>query len=396
MFNLRSSQQISDFLFNYLKLKPIKLTEKKKASVDESVIINYAEKENVEFCKLLLEYRKLEKAKGTYLADIKRWMQTTKRFDNLVVLLHPDFWLNTTETCRSSSSNPNQQNQPKHGDIREGLPWKVLREIYISLQDKNWCLGEVDYEGAEVKTVANISMDYQLIEDLNNNLDMHSHWTNVIFGWDYDLPYIKKNFEEERHIVKNNWTFANIYLAGAESIAREFRKFDVYKKFVRDIYNKLPKKTQPFFDFFESFSVRHISDCQDVFFGRYSRLKQWQKEYIDFYYRNGYIETPLGFRRNHPLTPNEIVNFPIQATSFHILLHSLIRVQKELLKNDFKSYPIAQIHDSGLFMLWKPEAHEFFELVDDLMINHELPIAKEAALGTEWSIGRDWLNMKTI
>lgn len=393
--NLNSPQQIADFLYNHLKLNPIKETQGGKSSTDVSVITHYAEKEEIEFCKYLLGHRKLVKAQGTYLEELQRWMQEGIRNNTNCTLLHPDMWLNTTETFRSSSASPNVQNQPNHGEIIPDIPWNILRKIIVTLNKKDWWLMEVDYEGAEVKTAANLSEDKQLVKDLNDDMDMHSHWTNVIFGWNKDFKEIKKDFSEERHIVKNNWTFANMFGAGPASMAREFRKFDVYRNFVQNKWEQSGQE-EPFFDFFALYSERHLRECQEVFFNRYKGLKEWQDGIVNLYYQNGYIETPLGFRRNYPLTRNEIINFPIQSVSFHILLDSIIRINKNLLTNKFKSVMIAQIHDSIMFLVYKPEVLELIEMVDDIMVNHRLPIPKKAKLGTEWSLGVNWKDMVSL
>jgi len=258
-------------------------------------------------------------------------------------------------------------------------------------------IAEVDYEGAEVKTAGNLSGDKQLLKDLNEDLDMHSHWTNVIFGWNYELPEVKKLHDDERYIVKNNWTFANIYGASNISIAREFRKFDVYKNFVREKYRKgSPYNKDPWNQFYIEYSEKHFAEAQKEFFNRYKGLKEWQEDQLQFYYGNGYIETPLGFRRNYPLTQNEIFNFPIQSCSFHILLDAIIRIEEKLLQSNLKSYMCTQIHDSIFFMFYKKEALELMELVDYEMINHNLPIPKKVELATEWSVGKNWMNMKTL
>ena len=178
-FNLNSSQQMQEFLYEFLDLKPIKKPNEKTGniSVDESVISYYAEKENVKFCALLLAYRKLLKAKNTYLADIFRNI-SYKDFH-----LHPEFWLNTAETYRSSSTDPNFQNIPKHGQIITGLMWKEIRKIISSKLHPDWLLAEVDYEQAEMKVAGMLGNDKQMIQDLNNKLDSHSHWAIELFGF---------------------------------------------------------------------------------------------------------------------------------------------------------------------------------------------------------------------
>ena len=100
-FNLNSPKQVQEFLFDFLKLKPLgEKNDKGNHSVDEKVLTEYAEKHGVEFCKMLLDYRKLMKARNTYVKGVRR--KITK--GNLI---HPDFWIHIAETYRSSSSNLN-------------------------------------------------------------------------------------------------------------------------------------------------------------------------------------------------------------------------------------------------------------------------------------------------
>lgn len=108
-FNINSSQQVAEFLYDFLKLNPVKQTSGGKSgiqknSVDASVIQYHAEKDNNEFCRLLLDRRKIEKANGTTVAGLKRFIID---HGEGLYKIHPDFWLNIVETYRSSSSDPN-------------------------------------------------------------------------------------------------------------------------------------------------------------------------------------------------------------------------------------------------------------------------------------------------
>ena len=238
-FNINSSQQVQQFLYEFLNLNPLTAkNEKGNYSVDESIISEYATKYNIEFCSLLLNYRKLYKAINTYLADIFRNID----YDTLIIL-HPDFWLNTAETFRSSSSNPNFQNFPKHGDLIPGIVYKIIRKLFIcSITEKNkgktdfldWLLGEVDYIQNEMKVAGMLSDDPQLIQDMNEDLDFHSHWAIEIFGLKgMSYKEVKEKYDDTyRYLAKNNFTFANIFGAGNISIAQEFRKFDYYKDYI--------------------------------------------------------------------------------------------------------------------------------------------------------------------
>ena len=406
VFNLQSTPQLRKFLFDFCNMKSIKKTEGGKTgnvndSTDESVLLQFAEKENNEFCKLLLQYRKLKKARGTYVKSILRYIQERNINGELIHLIHPDFALNIVETYRSSANNPNLQNIAKHGDIitflmedgtrdkKRSVEWNLFRKVFTS-QGLGYWLAEVDYEGAEVKTAANLSLDPVLIDDLNHDMDMHSHWTNLIFEWDFPLRVIKEKYKEERQITKNNWTFANFYGAGPNSMGASFLKFDIFKEFVLKKFKEQRNREQGFNTFADKFAVEHFVYCQEVFWERYKVHKAWQNQLVSDYYETGYVETLLGFRRYHPLKRNEILNTPIQSISFHLLLNSIIEVQKEIITNHWQSKQIGQIHDSGLSMVPTKELYAYKEMVDDKMINHSLPIPKAAKLGTDWTICKTW------
>jgi DNA polymerase I-like protein with 3'-5' exonuclease and polymerase domains len=389
-FNLRSNPQMQEFLYEFLQLTPFKETKKGGASTDEEVINHYAD-QGIEFCKLLIQYRKLHKALTTYVYDIKRNV-----FDD--GMIHHELWLNIAETFRSSSTDPNLQNVPKHGYIIAGLMWKIIRKIFVRLGD-DWLLGEVDYDGAEVKVAAMVGDDPQLIEDTNNDLDMHSHWAIQLFGLKgYSYEQVKEKFgENERFIAKNNFTFATLFGAGNKSIALEMRKSEFYETYVKQFYNQRMTKNQGWTDYFIDFSDYHVQECQDAFYTRYHVHKVWQDTIVDNYYKTGYVDNPFGFRRRYPLQRNEIINHPIQSTSFLLLLDSLILIDKELINNNWRTHLNNQIHDSGLANIHKYEVGDFIDMSNDLMTNKpHLPWTQKIKMKTDWEFGKNWLDMKRV
>jgi len=301
---------------------------------------------------------------------------------------------------------------PKHGDIINGVPWHNIRKIFtrIEFYKQYQCgnyqlnlqegmLGEVDYVGAEVKVAAAISEDDQLIEDLNNGYDQHSHWAGVIFGINKSVDEIKATHKDERFLAKNNFTFANLFGASSISMAEEFRKSDFYVEYVKKAFQKA-KQVKGFdkswSDFFKDYSEQHITECQKVFYKRYSGVEEWQKWIVDSYYDLGYVENPLGFRRRYPMKRNEIINFPIQSTSFHLLLHSLIETENKMRELDLRSKVVGQIHDSGYFNIFKNEAEQVMDLVEGCMtIKPMFKWLGKVKLEAEWELSdSNWLDLK--
>jgi DNA polymerase I len=391
--NLSSNPQLQEFLFEFLKLKPVKEKNIKTGnySTAEDVLTHYADHENVEFCKLLLSYRKLEKARSTYLEGIRRFIEKGG------CVIHPDLWLNIAETYRSSSTDPNFQNQPKHGEIIPGVSWSAIRKMYVR-KGSQYLFGEVDYEGAEVKSAAMESQDPQLIEDLNNDMDMHSHWARPLFGLqDLDYGQVKSEHKEERFLAKNNFTFATMFGASNTSVAEEMRKQEFFRKYVYEKFYKKSARPVDWDVYYVEFSENLVKDCQEQFFGRYKVLNQFYESILKLYYTQGFVENLLGFRRNYPLKRNEVINFRIQSTSFLLLLDSIIQIEEYLEENPMRSHPICQIHDSMENNIWMPEAPDYMEMVDYFMTNKpHLPFTHKIKMGTEWEMGRNWLDMHVI
>lgn len=392
-FNLNSNPQMQEFLYEFLGLEPLKPANEKTGniSVDEPTITHYAEHDGVKFCALLIAYRKLLKAKNTYLADIFR------NISNKDWHLHPEFWLNVAETYRSSSTDPNFQNIPKHGKIFAEIMWKIIRKMFTGLPHKDWLLAEVDYVGAETKVAGMLGNDGQMIEDLNRDLDMHSHWAIELFGLQgMSYKQVKQKYDETyRFLAKNNFTFANFFGAGAPSIAAEFRKSEYYKEYVEDKWQQLTSRKGNWDTYYVQFSEDHIAKCQNAFYERYYVYKSWQDAIVSNYYKTGYVDNPFGFRRRYPLKRNEIINYPIQSTSFLLLLDSLISIEEVMEKDSYwQSHLIGQVHDSGMANVYKYEAPDFIDMVDDFMCNKpHLPWTQKVKMQTDWSFGRNWMDM---
>jgi DNA polymerase-1 len=287
------------------------------------------------------------------------------------------------------------QNIPKHGNIIDGFKWSNIRKMFTAL-DKGWLIGEVDYVGAEVKIAALLTNDSVLIQDLLEDMDMHSHWANVLFGINKDLKIIKKEHPDERFLAKNNFTFANLFGAGFRSIAEEMRKHDFYYNYVQSIWENEGHSGQRWNTFYIEFSEQHIQDCQEEFYKRYKGVKKWQDELIAFYRIHGYIDNPLGFRRRYPLKSTEIINYPIQSTSFLILLHSLVELDDRMIDEELLSHICGQIHDSGFFNIWEEEAYHVMKISKDCLTACHFPWQSKLPLEIEWELGRTWFDLEAV
>jgi len=303
-FNYNSNPDLSFLYYDLYGMKPIK--EKSSAgnySVDAECLKKMLRKTKDENLKKLtnriLAIRKLEKLEGTYL---KNWFE---KLDNRN-RIHPSFMNHTVETYRSSSARPNFQNIPEREQEA-----KKIKQLIVPRYD---CLLKCDYSGSEVCVIAMYSKDKKLIEYLLEGYDFHREWASRIFR----IP-IRQVTKQQRYDAKNGWVFAMFYGSYWENRAKypAFSKVDPY----------------------------HLQNLEKELWQEHKGIKNWQNEQIAFYKRNLYVKTFFGFRRRAPLSINQIINTPIQATSYHLLQNGINNVIKDLKKEKMKSKAIIQVHD---------------------------------------------------
>lgn len=355
-FSYDSNKQLQDFLFSYLKLRTVKKTAGGGASVDAAVLDSFVgtSKFNGElssFCELLLSIKKRKQMVNTYLSGYARLADSNG-------VLHPEYNLHIARTYRSSASNPNSQNIP-HRD-----PFQVrVRKVFIP-RIGDWLL-EADYSGAEVRVLAIYSKDRRLIQQILEGYDMHRAWAAKIF---------QKREEdvtaEQRTDAKTYWVFPILYGAWWKNCMRGFPEV------------RMPQ------NFWSGLDLEMRAEFPQVF--------AWQDGVFEEYQRTGYVQTFLGFRRRAPIDRKEVINMPIQATAFHLLLDAVRKIDAELLKRKMKSRMIAQIHDSILSDVVESELDDVVELIERNMTDIRWSWAGKVPMEVEFEIGRNWLEMKSL
>lgn len=408
---LNSPKQLQQYLYTFCKLKPIKKTSKgENFSTDKEVIKYHAERDDEPLCKKLIEYRGLNKAKSTYVDDIKRNICEDGR-------LHYGFLMFGASSFRPSSTDPNVLNFPKHDDIIPGVPWTIIREVFVPTYEKildkekgDFIFLQVDMTGFELYVGAGISGDPKFIKDVNET-DIHAREAVRIFELDCDPSEVKKRtfifdgkeFKGGKHLrfqAKNNGVFASIYGSNSNSIARNMRLLDSFISFAKDKYKKIKTKLS-FQEWFTPWSEEHLKNWQqEQFFKDYTILKESQESTIAYYKQNGLLEFPMGFRNHYPLTRNEILNRNIQGTAWLNLLYALIHIHDELKKKRFRTSIVLSVYDDILFDAYKPEIYDVIEMADRHMLaNPDLPqfeFSKYLKLKNEWTAGYRFSDMKDI
>jgi uracil-DNA glycosylase family 4 len=338
--NPGSDKQLKELLFDMLKIKSKKDTAKGNPSVDQETL----EGIDREFCRKIVQMRKLKKISGTYIGNYIEGAIDGR--------LYPFFNLNRVKTYRSSSDSPNFQNIP----VRDAEAQKIIR-TGIKPSAGNQLL-EVDYSGVEVRIGACYHKDPEMLRYINDpTTDMHRDMAVKIFQ--EDEAYIKKH-KHLRQAAKNGFVFPQFY-------------GDYYINCAANIWNghikaddktRLKGKGIGTLHQFEN----HLKKIEDDFwYKKFTGYTGWKQQTWREYQRKGYVELLTGFRCGGLMGKNDALNYPIQGAAFHCLLWSLIRLNRKLREEKLRSCIIGQIHDSIILDLFPEEKVKLFPIIRKIM-----------------------------
>lgn len=295
---------------------------------------------------------------GNHVITKVEWLNRSEDVYDIEVEEYHNFFVN--EICvHNSSAAPNFQNLPKRDEESK----KIIRRGIVPSPDS--ILIEADFEGAEVTTALFYNKDKNFHRYLTDpNSDMHADCAKSLFllpsnFFDYSqyTKEQKKKAKMIRFYAKNNWTFAQFYgdwfgscgpvlWENCIESGLELPSGQTVKDWLADkgIYElgEIDHGTITPGSFLE-----HLAEVQEKMWGEmFPEYSQWKKDIVQFYREYGYIETYLGFRFVGYMTNNQCTNYPIQGTSFHLLLSTLNNFYRFLHRNKFKAKIIGQIHDS--------------------------------------------------
>ena len=343
-FNINSTQQLANILFDMLGLPQIK-----KRSTAEDVLERLRDEHPLP--GLMLQYRKLNKLKNTYLDSIPQHIHPETR------RIHSSFNQTIASTGRLSSSNPNFQNIPIRTE--EG---REIRKAF-TIQDKNNVIFSADYSQVELRVMAHLSGDKGLQSAFANGEDIHARTASDIYGVPIDdiLPEMRR--------VAKIVNFGIMYGAGPFRMSQELG---------------IPRA--------ESQSII------DRYFERFAGIR----DYIDSTVRKAetdkYVETMLGRRRpvwnissdNHmhrEAAKRMAINMPIQGTAAEMIKLAMIRIHEHMKSKKMKSKLVLQIHDELLFEASKDELDDFQAMVVEEMegaLKLTVPVIVDSGFGESW------------
>lgn len=350
-FNIRSAQQLGDVLFNGLGLPAPRKTKGGQASTSQQTLEKLAGQHPV--VDSILQYRKLEKMRSTYLDPLPRLVDPQGR-------IHTTFNQKATATGRLSSSNPNLQNIPVRGPLG-----KRMRSCFIAGPGR--LLVSADYSQVELRVLAHVSQDPALLEAFRNGEDIHARTAALV----YDLPPDQVSPDQRRNAKTIN--FGLIYGMGAQKLAQELK-----------------------------IGTAQARDFIARYFERLQGLKAFYEGVEASARKHGFVTTLGGRRRLLPdinaasgqaaaLARRQAINTVIQGSAADIIKLAMLAVARDGRLRELDARLLLQVHDELLLEVPADAAEEAGALVARLMQDVR-PGGRELSvpLLVDWSTGHDW------
>ncbi len=349
-FNINSPKQLGEILFEKLKLPASKKTKSgysTAADVLEKLAPNYP------IVRKILDYRQLTKLKSTYADGLAAFIGTDGR-------IHGKFNQTITATGRISSTDPNLQNIPVRMELG-----RAIRKLFVPAQGHVFV--DADYSQIELRVLAHMSGDENLIEAYRNSSDIHAATAATVFG----VPVSEVTPQMRRDAKAVN--FGIVYGISAFGLSEDL-----------------------------SISRKQASEYIDAYFKNYPGVKAYLDEQVAMGKKHGYVCTMYGRRRPIPELKSSnhmqrqfgervAMNSPIQGSAADIMKIAMLNVERALREQGLKARIILQVHDELLLETPKDEV----ETVKDILLKNmkdafELKVPLEIGL----SVGNTWYDAK--
>ena len=349
-FNLASPKQLGLILFDKLKLidKP-KKTKTGQYSTAEDVL-SYLAKDHP-IIKEILDWRSLQKLQNTYVDALPNEIDSKTR------RVHTVYNQAVASTGRLSSNNPNLQNIP----IRTERG-KQVRKAFIP-RDDNHLLLAADYSQIELRIIAALSGDQEMLSAFQNNEDIHRTTAAKVFN----VP-LKDVTREQRSNAKTV-NFGIIYGVSAFGLSQQ-----------------------------TNLNRNESKELIETYYATYPKLRAYIQDQINFARDHGYVSTVLGRRRYlkdinsqnaivRGAAERNAVNAPIQGSAADIIKLAMIAIQDRLQNEKWKSKMLLQVHDELVFDVPKEEVNALSEMVKSEMENAfeiNVPLVVDVGVGNNW------------
>lgn len=351
-FNINSPKQLGVILFEKLELPVIKKT-KTGYSTNIEVLEKLIDKHPI--INEIIKYRQLMKLNSTYVEGLKNVI------DNKTNRVHSNFNQTVTTTGRISSTEPNLQNIPTRSE--EG---KELRKVFVTEND-DYILIDADYSQIELRVLAHLSDDDNLINAFKNNIDVHTKTASEVFG--VDIKEVTSLMRSRAKAVN----FGIVYGISDYGLSRDLN---------------IPRKE----------SKQYIEN----YLAYYEKVEQYMKDIIIKGKEDGYVETFFQRRRYIPELNSRnfnirsfgervALNTPVQGTAADIIKKAMVNVYNRLKKQKMKSKLILQIHDELIIETYKDEIDEVKKLLLEEM---EQVVQLKVKLKADMNVGANWYEAK--
>ena len=354
-FNIASTKQLGEIMYNELKISSLKKTKKGSFATSASVLEDLAFKGH-ELPKLVLDWRQTSKLKNTYSDSLPEHLNSkTNR-------VHTSFLLAATTTGRLASSDPNLQNIPiKSEDGRD------IRKAFISEKDKK--LISADYNQIEMRILADLADVKALKKAFLNSEDIHSLTASQVFG----VEIKKVNSEMRRKAKAIN--FGIIYGISQYGLAKQI-----------------------------GVSNNEAEEFLNSYFQKFPEIKEYMNSTIKFCRKSGYVQNIFG-RKTHIIGINDknfnvrnfqeraAINAPIQGSASEIMRLAMIRLNSELnLPKNQNLKMLLQIHDELIFETNINDLKKSSKLISDIMMSvknseqhsFSIPLLVDVNSGKNW------------
>ena len=350
IFNLASPKQLGEVLFKKLKIidKP-KKTKTGQYSTSEEVLSSLAKDHKI--VEEVLKWRSMQKLLNTYVNSLP--MQINENS----LRIHTIFNQAVASTGRLSSNNPNLQNIPIRSE-----KGREIRKAFVC-ENNNYIMLAADYSQIELRIIASLSNDPNMISAFKNNEDIHSSTASKVFNIDI------KNVSREQRSNAKTVNFGIIYGVSAFGLSNQ-----------------------------TNLSRSESKDLIESYFLAYPELKNYISNQINFARENGFVETIMGRKRylkdinsRNPIVrggaERNAVNAPIQGSAADIIKIAMVNIYDKMKLKEYKSKMLVQVHDELIFEIFKPELDEMNKLIRQEMetaIKLNVPLAVDIGLGENW------------
>ena len=346
-FNILSPKQLGHILFEKLGLPPIKKT-KTGYSTNAEVLEKLQYQHPI--VSLVLEYRQLTKLNSTYVEGLSKVIAPDGR-------IHTSFQNTVTATGRLSSTEPNLQNIP----VRTALGAE-MRTMFVSRP--GWVLVDADYSQIELRLLAHMSGDEEMIQAFRDGVDIHTVTASQVFGVSPDR--VTSDMRRAAKAVN----FGIVYGISPFSLSQDIHV-----------------------------SVAQAKSYMEKYFEHYAGVRAYMDGVVEQGKRQGYVSTLYGRRRWLPELKSSnfntrsfgervALNMPIQGTAADIIKLAMIRVEQRLAAEGLQAQLVLQVHDELIVECPEAEADTVAKLLTQEMegvAQLSVPLTAEAKVGRTWA-----------